>query len=130
MEEASPPESDARAAKIVPFAGLSFIPRAEGGDAAWLAEISGTKEDSELGTGFARLRNARLAWTVKYDEVLIVLEGEIRVEVDGKALVAGPRDAIWLPAGSAVIYEAEDALVIYAIHPADWHRSMSEAGRP
>jgi len=104
----------------VPFIDLAFVPRAEGGDVAALAEISGTKEGTELGTGFARLSKARLSWTVRYDEVLIVIEGELTVHVDGFPLVAEPRDAIWLAAGSAVIYEAEAALVLYAIHPANW----------
>ena len=52
--------------------------------------------------------------------MLIVVEGELRVHVDGDVLVARPCDSIWLPAGSTVIYEAEEALVIYAIHPANW----------
>jgi ethanolamine utilization protein EutQ len=108
------------AARLASFADLAFVPRSEGGDVAWLAEISGSKERTELGTGFARLRKARLSWTVRYDEVLVVVEGELTVRVGSNVLVAKPRDSIWLPAGSAVIYEAQDALVIYAIHPADW----------
>ena len=117
---------NASTARLVEFADLSFLPRSEGGDAAWLAEISGPKEKTELGTGFARLRKARLSWTVRYDEVLIVVEGELTVHVGNQVLVAKPRNSIWLPAGSAVIYEAEDALVIYAIHPANWRER--EAG--
>lgn len=87
---------------------------------AWLAEISGTKDKTELGTGFARLRKAKLSWTVRYDEVLIVVEGELIVHVDNQVLIAKPRDSIWLSKGSAVTYEAEDALVTYAIHPTNW----------
>jgi ethanolamine utilization protein EutQ len=117
------------AAKLIPFAKLSFVPRAEGGDAAWLAEISGTKDGTELGTGFARLRKARISWTVRYDEVLIVLEGELSVHLNGEVLVARRHDSIWLPAGSAVIYEAEEALVAYAIHPADWQERSEQAKR-
>jgi ethanolamine utilization protein EutQ len=123
MEDAS------GAARLVPFAGLSFVPRAEGGDVAWLAEISGTKEGTELGTGLARLRKARLSWTVRYDEVLIVLEGELTVHVGGEVLVARRHDAVWLPAGSAVIYEAEETLIAYAIHPVDWQDRSEQAKR-
>lgn len=111
----------ASAARLVKFEELSFLPRSEGGDTAWLAEISGTKDGTTLGTGLARLRKARLVWRLRYDEVLIVLEGALRVHVGDEVLNAGPHDSIWLPAGSAVIYEAEDALIAYAIHPADWH---------
>lgn len=110
----------ASTASLVKFEELSFLPRSQGGDTAWLAEISGTKDGTTLGTGFARLRKARLVWQLRYDEVLIVLEGVLRVHVGDEILTAGPHDSIWLPAGSAVTYEADDALVVYAIHPADW----------
>ena len=106
--------------RAVRFEDLDFVPRAEGGDMAQLAHVSGTAEGTPLGTGFARLTKARIEWTVKYDEVLIVLEGALKVHAEGKVLEAGPRDSIWLPAGTALIYEAEEALVAYALHPADW----------
>jgi len=35
-------------------------------------------------------------------------------------LEAGPRDTVWLPEGTELTYEAENALIVWAIHPADW----------
>ncbi|MFS2013022.1 hypothetical protein ACCD06_24690 [Azospirillum sp. CT11-132] len=92
---------------------------------AELAEVSGSKDGTVLGTGFVRLRNARLEWTVPYDEVLIVLDGDLRVHTAHGVLRAGPFDSVWLPAGSDLVYEAENALVVYAIHPADWAAARS-----
>jgi len=105
---------------VTRFEDLDFVPRAEGGDMAQLAEVSGAADGTPLGAGFVRLTKARIEWTVKYDEVLIVLEGALKVHADGRILEAGPRDSIWLPAGTPLVYEAEDALIAYAIHPADW----------
>ena len=62
---------------------------------------------------------ARFPWTIKYDEVLLVVEGELTVHTAEGALKAGPKDTIFLPKGTALEYEAEDALIFYAIHPAN-----------
>ena len=108
------------APRVARFEDLEFVPRAEGGDMAQLAQVSGTADGTLLGCGFARMTKARIEWAVKYDEVLIVLDGALRVHTGGRVLEAGPRDSIWLPAGTALVYEAEEALIAYAIHPADW----------
>ena len=49
-----------------------------------------------------------------------MLEGELTVHANGKSLTAGPFDSIWLPKGTSLEYEAENALIVYAIHPANW----------
>ena len=102
------------------FAELQFNPRFEHGDQASAVQVCGPDDLSELGAGFGRLTNARFSWTIKYDEILIVLEGSLRVHTGGMVLEAGPRDSIWLPAGTELEYEAENALIAYAIHPANW----------
>lgn len=112
MERAEP--------RAIAFSDLDFAPRFEQGEMARLAEICGTKDGTDLGVGFARLSKASIEWTTRYDEVLIVLEGRVTVRLEGETLEAWPRDSIWLPKGTSLVYEAEEALVVYAIHPADW----------
>ena len=72
--------------------------------------------------------NACMDWTVTYDEVLIVLSGQLTVRTTDKVMIAGPHDSIWLPAGTSVTYEAEDCVAAYAIHPASGNPTP-EAGR-
>ena len=102
------------------FANLQFKPRFEYGDQAAAAQVCGTEDMSELASGYGRLTNARFPWTIKYDEILIVLEGELTVHTNGTSLTAGQFDSIWLPKGTSLEYEAENALIVYAIHPANW----------
>ena len=102
------------------FAELQFKPRFEYGDQAQAVQVCGPDDMSELGAGFGRLVNARFPWTIKYDEILIVLQGDLRVHTADGVIEAGPFDSIWLPAGTELEYEAKDALIAYAIHPADW----------
>lgn len=101
-------------------ADLEFTPRFEYGDQAEAAPFCGEADGVELGAGYGRLTNARFPWTIRYDEVLLVVEGELTVHAGGAALTAGPGDSVFLPAGTALEYEAERALIFYAIHPADW----------
>lgn len=111
---------------LVKFKDLEFIPRAEGGEQAQLANICSSADGGELGCGMARLRKARLEWTVKYDEVLHVIEGQVNVHTPDGVLSANSRDSIWLPAGTPLVYEADDALVFFAIHPANWAETQSD----
>ena len=65
-------------ARVVPFDQLEFRPRFEYGQMAKVAEVVGAGDGSRLGTGFARFIDAEIPWTVKYEEVILVLDGEGR----------------------------------------------------
>ncbi len=111
---------DRKPPRAISFPSLEFHPRFEHGDVAKVAMVTGSKGEGELGTGFVRMQNAIIPWTVQYDEVLLVVEGEITIETDQGDLVAGPKDCIWLSKGTKLVYKAEDALLFYAIHPWNW----------
>ena len=112
--------SEKARACIMPFKDLTFAPRFEFGDMAQVTEVTGTSLGSRLGSGFGHFENAEIPWTVQYDEVLLVLEGQLKVRLKDSDMSAGPRDCVWLPKGTSVTYIAEDALVFYAIEPANW----------
>lgn len=107
-------------ARSIRLNDLSFTPRFAYGDQASVVEVTGTGEGTVLGTGFARFTDAEIPWTVKYDEVLLVLEGHVTVRTPEGDLEAGPRDCIWLPKDTELTYVVDSALVFYAIHPANW----------
>ena len=109
-----------RAPRVHRFEALVFEPRFEYGDMASLAETCGAGDGSELGTGWCRLERARIPWTIRYDEVLTVIEGTLWLHAGGAVHELGPRDSIILHAGTELIYEAESALLHYAIHPSNW----------
>ncbi len=106
-------------ARTSAFADLRFKPRFTYGEVCEIGEVLGSPESS-LGFGFAHMSGANIPWQTHYDEVLLVIEGELRVKIGDRVLVAGPRDCIVLPRGTELVYEADHALVAYAIHPADW----------
>ena len=111
------------AVRVARFADLEFSPRFEYGEMAQVVEVCGSKDGTELGTGWGHLTNARIPWTIKYDEVLTVFEGQLRLHANGEVHELGPKDCIWLPAGTELVYEADDALIHFAIHPSNWHEA-------
>ena len=111
--------------KTIRFDQLGFVPRFAYGDQAAVVEVTGTGEGTVLGTGFARFTNAEIPWTVKYDEVILVIEGNVTVRTPAGDLEAGPKDCIWLPKDTELTYVSESALVFYALHPSNW----AETGR-
>ena len=118
-------ETSNTAAAIVPLGAQTFEQRFEYGDMAQIAEITGTSVNTLLGTGFARFTNAEIPWTVQYDEVLLVLEGQVTVRTLEGTLVAGPMDCVWLPNGTELTYFSSSALVFYAMQPANWAEGTS-----
>ncbi len=105
------------------FSDIKFTPRFEYGHMAETSEICGVEDGSRLSAGFARLKDAYIPWTIQYDEVLIVFEGQLRVHSGGEIHELQARDSLWLPAGTELVYEAEQALVAYAIYPSDWNQA-------
>jgi len=103
------------------FDDLEFVPRFEYAEMAEVSAVCGAEDGTELGVGWGRLSNARIPWTIKYDEVLTVFEGVLNLHAIGVVHELQPRDSIWLPKGTELVYEAEAALIHFAIHPSNWH---------
>ena len=108
------------AAKSVAPKALRYTPRFEYGDQAEVAVVCGPEDGTQLGAGYVRMTGAEIPWTIKYDEVILILEGVLEIDLAGETLRAGVSEAIWLPAGTRLVYRAEHALMFYAIQPADW----------
>jgi ethanolamine utilization protein EutQ len=98
------------------FSELKFSSSFEYGYQADVAETHGSQDSAELGTGFIRFKNARIAWTIHHDEVLIVIEGILRVHIDEAIHVLQIRDSMRLPAGTELVFETDNCLVAYARH--------------
>lgn len=101
-----------------------FSPRFEYGDQAQVAPLCGAEDGTLLGTGLVRLTQASIPWTIKYDEFVLVLEGTFTVKTVHGTLVANTMDAIWLPQGTTLTYQSDNALLLYAIQPTDWAKKQ------
>ncbi|RVU30405.1 hypothetical protein [Neptunomonas marina] len=65
-------------------------------------------------------RNCQIAWTLLYDEVVVVLEGTFKVRTKDGLLVGEKGDVLWLPDGAELQYEGDNAFIFYAVQPGNW----------
>ncbi|MCY4148773.1 MAG: ethanolamine utilization protein EutQ [Gammaproteobacteria bacterium] len=100
--------------RMMRFADLEFAPRFEHGDTSQVAELCGTDDATQLGVGWARLSKARIFWTIRYDEVVAVYQGQLKLHTEGKTHQLSELDSIRLPGGTQLVHEAEHALIQYA----------------
>jgi ethanolamine utilization protein EutQ len=92
---------------------------------ATIARMITPEISNSMGGGIAKFDGCSIEWTVLYDEIIVVLEGKVRLRL-GKGyrqkLEAKPGDVIWLPEGTPLKYEGEKAVLFYALHPVDWRK--------
>jgi ethanolamine utilization protein EutQ len=100
-----------------PYEGLDGVPGME------LARVITTPATTGLGGGFSRFTGqAELAdWTLRYDEVFYVIEGELVIESAGQTVRGGPGEVILIPAGTTVTYRSGPGTkAFFVLHPRDW----------
>jgi ethanolamine utilization protein EutQ len=102
----------------VPYSGLDDAPAME------LARVVTEAATTDLGGGFIRYQNAdgELAdWTLKYDEVLYIIEGGLEVISNGESFVARTGEVMVIPKGVTVTYRGEmGTKVFFVLQPRDW----------
>jgi ethanolamine utilization protein EutQ (cupin superfamily) len=97
-------------------------------DAAWaqfgeaqiyIGDVWDEARSTSMGVGYARWEQGEAnAWTVSYDEVLIVVSGTITVQFGQESVTAGPGELIWLEKGTSVVYRGDTAaVVVYVTYP-------------
>jgi ethanolamine utilization protein EutQ len=86
-----------------------------------IARVVDASISREIGAGIEYLEDVTIDWTVTYDEVLFIMEGQLTVEFDGGSHLCEPGDIVWLPNGTRLKYIARGrAAYFYAVHPVDW----------
>jgi len=75
-----------------------------------------------MATGYMSLDKGEFPWKLTYDEVDIVLEGELIIKRDGIAVHGKPGDVIFIPKGSNITFGTPDKVrFIYVAYPANWN---------
>ncbi len=74
-----------------------------------------------MAAGVMSLREGSFAWTLDYDEVEYVLEGELHLTCGDQLVVGRPGDVIAVPKGSSITFGTPSwARFLYVTYPADW----------
>jgi ethanolamine utilization protein EutQ len=86
-----------------------------------LKDVITAVDGSSMAAGYMALEKGEFPWTLTYDEVDVVLEGELVITRDGKSVRAGAGDTIFIPKGSSIKFGTPDYVrFIYVAFPANW----------
>ena len=92
----------------------------EGKGKASISRLVGPQDSTTMGAYLARFDERSVPWTVRYDELIVCLEGEFRLRVKDSLHVLEAGDVVWVPTGTELAYEGAESLVFIAIAPVDW----------
>lgn len=90
-------------------------------DRVWTRDLFTLEESPRLGCGLMVMEHTTFPWTLNYDEIDYVVEGQLSILIGGKRVTAGPGEIILIPKGSSIQFSAEDkARFLYFVYPANW----------
>ncbi len=65
--------------------------------------------------------NCFFPWTLDYDEIDLVLEGELHIRHNGQTHVGKAGDVLYIPKGSAIEFGTTSKVrFFYVTYPANW----------
>ena len=74
-----------------------------------------------LAAGLCIFEDCSMDYTMTYDDVLYILEGELVFRTGEYEVHCGPGDTMWVPDTISGTFEAQGRCkVFYAVHPVDW----------
>ena len=86
-----------------------------------LLDVVGAEHGLPMAAGVMSLRQGSFPWTLDYDEVEYVIEGELHITTADQTVVGRPGDVIAVPKGSAITFGTPSwARFLYVTYPADW----------
>lgn len=93
---------------------------------AQIARLVGPDISKSLGGGVVVYERLRADWVLPFDDLIIVLEGDMRIHSKGQSYSCGPGDVAWFPAHTPLTYEVPSRVVVfYAIYPMPMTASAS-----
>lgn len=86
-----------------------------------LLDVVTAEHGMPIAAGVMSLREGSFPWTLDYDEVEYVIEGELHIRTDDQLVVGRPGDLIAVPKGSRISFGTPSwAKFLYVTYPADW----------
>ena len=88
----------------------------------WLKDVVGAQDGSPMGAGYMSLDKGEMQWTLDYDEVDIVLEGELVITRGREQARGKPGDVIYIPKGSRITFGTPSfTRFVYVVFPIKWN---------
>jgi ethanolamine utilization protein EutQ len=112
--------------KVVRMSNVQVEPFLEGrttpGTNVWLKDVVVTQDRSPMGAGYMSLDKGEMQWTLTYDEVDIVLEGELVITRGNEQVRGKTGDVIYIPKGSSITFGTPNwTKFVYVVFPVNWN---------
>lgn len=86
-----------------------------------LSDVITARDGSSMAAGFMRWDKGFFPWTLNYDEIDLVLEGELHIRHQGETLTGKVGDVIFIPKGSSIEFGTPNHVrLLYVAWPANW----------
>ena len=99
---------------------IQFTHRGGPPGSASVGRAVSTTMSNTMGAGVAHFDACSIAWTVLYDEVIYVISGVFRLRTPDGVVEGQAGDVLWVPEGTELCYEGENASIFYAVYPGNW----------
>ena len=128
---AAPPAPVASAAKPPATGGIKLVrsadvhlgvfPGAGADKEVGIADVITAADGAPIAAGFMAWSQCFFPWTLDYDEIDLVLEGELHIRHNGQTYVGKSGDVLYIPKGSAIEFGTTTAVrFFYVTYPANW----------
>jgi len=112
--------------KVVHLANVQVDAFLEGkttpGMNVWLKDVVLTQDRSPMGAGYMSLDKGEMQWTLTYDEIDIVLEGELVITRGIEQVRGKTGDVIYIPKGSSITFGTPNwTRFVYVTFPVNWN---------
>ena len=112
--------------KVVRMSSVQVEPFLEGrttpGTNVWLKDVVVTQDRSPMGAGYMSLDKGEMQWTLTYDEIDIVLEGELVITRGSEQVRGKTGDVIYIPKGSSITFGTPNwTKFVYVVFPVNWN---------
>jgi ethanolamine utilization protein EutQ len=86
-----------------------------------LTDVITGGDHANMSAGYMAWDNAFFPWTLNYDEIDIVLEGELHIRAGGTTYIGKPGDVFFVPNGASIEFGTPSSVrFVYVTYPADW----------
>ena len=100
---------------------LGIFPGAGADKQVGIADVITAADGAPIAAGFMAWSQCFFPWTLDYDEIDLVLEGELHIRCNGQTYVGKSGDVLFIPKGSSIEFGTPNTVrFFYVTYPANW----------
>ena len=86
-----------------------------------LEDVVTAQHGAPMAAGFLSMHKGSFPWTLTYDEIQYVVEGELHIVTEQGTIVGKPGDVLYIPKNTSIHFSTPSwAKFFYVTYPAEW----------